>query len=259
MKLLIGCPIYKRDWIFPMWVAALERQSIPLSDIGFIFETSPNDESTISMMNRWRSVHPEIPLFEMNERPDLPHFEHVENSRQWTMSKYQNMISLRNSLLKRAREIEPEYYLSLDSDVIMKNPSSLELMIGHIKDGADAVNTLMFMTPFDTKFPSVMTWKNDEENRAYREDSYPIGQFFKADVIMAAKMMSKEVYKTVNYQFHVQGEDLGWCTDARSKGFQLYCASYIYSPHIMHRSMLEQFVKQGDRRELILFEDHIKI
>lgn len=259
MKLLIGCPIYKRDWIFPLWARAIEMQSISLSDIGFIFEASPNDEQTVSMMKTWRDMHPEIPLFEINIREDLPHFEHDENSRQWTMSKYHNMINLRNSLLKRVREIQPDYYLSLDSDIIIKNPATLELMMGHIKDGVPALNTLMFMTPFDTQFPSVMTWKNDEENRAYRESSYPVGQLFKSDIIMAAKMMSKEVYNNVNYQFHIQGEDLGWCLDAKEKGYDLFCASYIYTPHIMSRAMLDDFLKNGDKREAILFENHIKI
>lgn len=258
MKLVIGCPIYKRSWIFPFWASCIERQSVPLSDIGFVFETSPNDEQTLSLLIKWKNLHPEIPLFEIKERPDIPHFEHEKNSRQWTMSKYHNMVNLRNSLLGTVREIEPEYYFSLDSDILIKNSVTLELLINHIRSGADAVNTLMFMTPFDTKFPSVMTWKNDLENRAYREDNYPLGQFFKADVIMAAKMMSKEVYKNVNYEFHIQGEDLGWSTDAKRKNYSLFCASYIYTPHIMHQEMLQSFVNHGDSREAILFVNHAK-
>ena len=50
MKLIIGCPIYKRDWILPIWFASLERQSFPLNKIGFIFETSPEDEATVKML-----------------------------------------------------------------------------------------------------------------------------------------------------------------------------------------------------------------
>lgn len=259
MKLIVGCPIYKRSWIFRYWAYCLENQSIPLEDIGFIFEASPNDDQTIDLLERWKSGHPEIPLFEINVRADLPHFEHEKNSRQWTMSKYHNMVNLRNSILNRVRDIKPDYYFSLDSDILIKHPSTIELLIGHIDSGADAVNTLMFMTPIGTQFPSVMTWKNDEENRAYRQEQYPIGKFFKSDVIMAAKMMSKDVYNNVNYEFHIQGEDLGWSLDAKRKGFNLFCASYIYSPHLMHEDMLQAFLKNGDQREAIIFEKHIKI
>lgn len=251
MKLIIGCPIYKRAWILPLWFAALERQSIPLSKIGFIFETSPDDESTVSMLRLWRQYHPEVPLFEIRERNDISHYDHDNNSRQWTMSKYENMVNLRNSLLSRVREIQPEYYLSLDSDIILKNQNTLELLIAHIDDGADAVSPLMFMTPFDTKYPSVMDWMDKEQFRGYRKNSYPLGTYFKSDIIMAAKMMSKKVYNNVDYEVHSQGEDLGWSKNAALNGYSLYCASYMYAAHIMHENLLAQFQQEGDKRELI--------
>jgi hypothetical protein len=59
MKLIIGCPIYKRDWIFPAWAAAIERQSVNISDIGFVFITSSNDEKTIKCIDVWKNIHPE--------------------------------------------------------------------------------------------------------------------------------------------------------------------------------------------------------
>jgi hypothetical protein len=169
------------------------------------------------------------------------------------------MVNLRNSILSRVKEINPDYYFSLDSDILVKNSSTLELLMAHVEDGADAVNTLMFMTPVGTQFPSVMTWKDDEDGRAYRKENYPIGTLFESDIIMAAKMMSKEVYNNVNYEFHIQGEDLGWSLDAKRKGYNLFCASYIYTPHIMHEDMLQTFLKNGDQREAVLFENHIKI
>lgn len=259
MKLIIGCPIYKREWIFPLWAACIERQSIDLSNVGFVFETSPDDVGTLDLINQWKDRNKNIPLIQINVRDDIPHFEHKKGSRQWTLSKYENMIRLRNHLLKDVRELAPEYYFSLDSDILIKNPSTIELLINHIKDGADAVSPLMFMTPIGTQFPSVMTWKNDGTDKAFRQDNYPIGTYFQADIIMAAKMMSKDVYNDVNYEFHTQGEDLGWCMDAKKKGYKLYSASYIYAPHIMHPEALPEFIQKGDPREAILFENHVKI
>jgi hypothetical protein len=259
MKLLIGCPIYKRDWIFPLWASALERQSIPLDEIGFIFETSPDDLNIKNILSAWRNQHPEIPFFEVHERSDIPHFEHQKNSRQWTMSKYYNMVSLRNHILERVREVKPEYYFSLDSDIILKNPATIELLINHIKEGADAVSPLMFMTPVGVDYPSVMTWSEEEDGRAYRRRDYPLGSYFKSDVIMAAKMMSKKAYESIDYAVHSQGEDLGWSLEAKKKGLDLYSASYIYALHVMHEEMLQHLAKSGDSRESILFENHIKI
>jgi len=250
MKLIIGCPIYKRDWIFPAWAAAIEKQTIDLSNVGFIFVVSSNDEKTIRYINLWKRVHPEIPLIEMVSRDDLAHHEHSENSRQWTMSKYHNMVSLRNTLLAEVRKYQPDFFFSLDSDILLTNSMTVELLVSHVKDGADAVSPLMYMTPFGTDFPSVMTWIDEPGKRAKRIGNYPIGSYFKSDIIMAAKMMSKEVYNNVNYEFHAQGEDLGWCANAHKAGYRnLYSASYIYATHIMHPQMLEEFFKNGDKRQ----------
>lgn len=253
MKLIIGCPIYKRDWILPEWIKCIIRQSIDMNDIGLIFETSPDDFETVNSLITWKKLDKRFQIFEINERKDIPHFEHENNGRQWTMSKYHNMVSLRNSILKKVREYQPDFYLSLDSDILLENPNTIELLIAHIKDGADAVAPLMFMTPNDSHFPSVMSWKNDEQYVAYRKENYPLGEYFQSDVIMAAKMMSKKVYNQVDYEFHKQGEDLGWSKNAGEKGFKLFSASYIYAPHIMSKDMYSYYLTNGDNRSKVLF------
>jgi uncharacterized protein (DUF736 family) len=252
MKVLIGCPIYKRDWILSYWISCLVRQTIDMSNIGFVFEVSPDDRETILILESWKKIDTSIPYFEIKIRKDIPHFQHENNGRQWNVSKYENMVNLRNSLLKTAREIEPDYYFSLDSDILLINPKTIELLISHINSGADGVNPLMFMTPVGVNYPSVMTWKNDGSNRAFRLPEYNLGSYFKTDVIMAAKMMSKKLYSQVDYSVHPQGEDVGWSWNCKLKDMNLYCASYIYAPHIMSPIMLEQFKSHGDERQLYI-------
>ena len=260
MKLVIGCPIYKRDWIFPYWAAAIEKQTIDLSKVGFVFITSSDDEKTINYINLWKKANPKIGMIEVISKDDIAHHEHAQNARQWTMSKYHNMIALRNCLLSEVRKIQPDYFFSLDSDILLQNQTTIELLISHIKDGADAVSPLMYMTPFGTDFPSVMTWIDEPGKKAKRLSNYPIGTYFKSDIIMAAKMMSKDVYNNVDYAFHSQGEDLGWCGEAYKNGYKnLYSASYIYAPHIMHPQMIDEYFKNGDRRYFDLLEKLAKI
>ena len=254
MKLIIGCPIYDRDWIFPYWISCIQAQSVSLSDIGFVFVASKDDEATISHLQRWKEHHPEVKVFDILYPENVNHFSHKEGTRQWTLSKYENMVNLRNVLLEKVREYNPDYFFSLDSDILIKNPSTIELLIAHIKDGADAVNTLMYMTPVGTSYPSVMKWNENAGGKAHRDINFPLGTYFKADVIMAAKMMSREVYQNINYRIHTQGEDLGFSADCAEKGFDLYCASYIYSPHVMSRAMLKEIIQKGDPRE----EDSLK-
>jgi hypothetical protein len=248
MKLIVACPIYKRDWILPHWIRCILSQSIDISKIGFIFECSENDTETLDILQAWKKYDPRIPYFNIKVRPDIPHYEHEENKRSWTISKYENMVNLRNSILDNVREVSPDYYMSLDSDILITNSSTLELLIAHVQQGADAVSPLMYMTPVGTRYPSVMTWRSDEPDKAYRELDYPLGSYFKSDVIMAAKMMSKNVYENVDYSIHRQGEDVGWSLNCKNMGYDLYSASYIYCPHIMSRAMYAKFLQAGDSR-----------
>lgn len=259
MKLMIGTPMYKRGWILPHWIRCLLNQSISFKDIGFVFEVSPDDTETIESLKAWKRIDKTIPYFEIKVRDDIPHFEHENNGRQWTISKYLNMVSLRNSLLQTVRDVQPDYYLSLDSDILLTNPNTIELLIAHIKSGADAVNPLMFMTPFGTMYPSVMNWRADVPNKAYREEKYELGKYFQSDVIMAAKMMSKDVYNNIDYTVHEQGEDVGWSLSCKQQDFKLYCASYIYAPHIMSEVMYRSFLTNGDDRQELLFKDYAKV
>lgn len=258
--IIIGCPIFKRDWILPAWLYFIQRQSIPLNDIGFVFELGMDDEATLNILAAWKSQHPEVKVFDLEIRNDLAHFSHDEGTRQWSYSKYENMISMRNSLLSKVREIKPDAYFSLDSDILLTNPNTIELLLAHTNNDADAVNTLMFMTPVGTEFPSVMSWVSDEKSmKAHRDNQYPFGTYFKSDIIMAAKMMSKKVYNNVNYQFHMQGEDLGWSAQCAEKGYNLYCASYIYTPHIMGKIELQKFLSSGDPRQALSFRQSIAV
>lgn len=253
MKLIIGCPIYNRSWIFPYWVHMIERQSFPISDIGFVFIASAEDHETLKHIETWANVGQRMDFVDVVVPENVNHYSHEEGSRQWTISKYDNMCRLRNALLSRVRYHSPDYFFSLDSDILIENPSTIELLIAHIKDGADAVSPLMYMTPVGVNYPSVMKWHSEPGGKAHRDFMFPIGTYFKSDVIMAAKMMSRAVYENIDYKIHEQGEDLGWSANCAKAGYSLYSASYLYAPHIMSQGMLAKYLESGDeRREIVL-------
>jgi hypothetical protein len=78
---------------------------------------------------------------------------------------------------------------------------------------------------------------------------YKIGETFKSDIIMAAVMMNPDVYSNVRYIWHPQGEDLGWSGECTRAGYDLYCVSDLYVPHIMHKWMLDDYMTIGDQRK----------
>lgn len=252
MFVVIGCPVYEREWILPDWFEAICAQDFPLEDLGFVFEVAPGDEATIQCLLDFAEAHPNIRWLDIEVNANEAHYHHPEGGRHWDNSKYQAMVRMRNRLLDKVTCRDPDRYFSLDSDILLENPSTISALV-ELTETRDAVSPLLFMTPEGWDYPSVMTWVPGENNqRGHRQEDYPLGSLFQADIIMAAVMMSRPVYQQTRYQFHRQGEDLGWSADCKLKGFNLYSASYIYCPHIMSKSQLAYYKREGDSRQRLI-------
>ena len=249
MFVLIGAPVYKREWILDDWFSAIERQDFPLSDIGFVFECAPDDHGTMEKLMEFQMRHPELRCFDIQVNSTVEHETHVEGKRQWMPHQYQKMATLRNNLLERVVAHSPDRYFSLDTDVILESPTTISELV-KLTQTHDAVAPLMFMALEGIKFPNLMQWVLGPGGSASRRppSTYDYGNVFRSDVIMAAVMMSKPVYLSARYYWHRQGEDLGWSADCAMKGFKLYSASHIYTPHIMSRAALARYKEIGDDR-----------
>lgn len=249
--LLIAAPVYQREWILSDWFAAIERQTVPLSDIGFAFLVSPDDDPTLSCLIRFAETHPELRCFDIITQ-EGPHASHPEGRRSWHATRYEHMTQMRNTLLGRAVCHAPDKYFSLDTDILLEREDTIQQLVEFTdRDGVDAAAPLCYMTPDSIYFPSTMSWHNGIGQRACRRSDYPLGSRFSTDIIMAAKMMTPPVYETVRYQYHHQGEDLGWSANLALRKFQAWAAFDLYCPHIMSRGMLEEYRKAGDGRSQI--------
>jgi hypothetical protein len=251
--ILIGCPVYKRDWILPFWFDAIEKQTFPLSRVGFIFLKGPKDQATLECLMNFSENHPELRCFDIVDDGSEDHLAHVDDGhvrrRVWSIHRFKRMAIMRNMILDRVVCHNPARYFSLDSDILLQDPNTLSSLY-ELTETKGAVSPLMFMVPPDndvsTNFPNVMTF--DSNGIGHRANDYPIGSVFQADVIMAGVMMSPKVYTESRYHYHRQGEDLGWAWDCRQRGLDLWSASNIYAPHIMYRSDLENYLNLGDPR-----------
>lgn len=245
-NILIAAPIYKRDWILPYWIECIEKQNYPKENIGFLFELGPNDDATHNALWNWQASQPSYKVFDAQIYMKVTHAEHPEGQRHWNRQKYYNMVTLRNNLLERATSLSKQfdYYFSLDSDLLLEDKNTLLKLVNYAETGIDVLSPLSYMTPNDSHFPSAMTWEDKPGGRAARHlDRYELGSLFVADIVMAAVFMSKRVFTQVRYQWHRQGEDLGFATQLSDFKIKSHAAWDIYCPHIMSRAMLDVYLQ----------------
>jgi hypothetical protein len=245
-KVLIAAPIYQRAWILEHWLRCIEQQNHPLDHLGFLFELGPDDDDTHNILWEWQSRHPEIPVFDAQIDITRPHSAHAEGKRHWNQAKYANMVKFRNSLLERATALSSQfdYYFSLDSDLLLEDPTAITQLIEDCQDpDVHVVSPLSYMTPRDKAYPSIMYWEGLPGGRAIRNHSkFQPNSLYKVDIVMAAVFMCKEVFTRARYCLHKQGEDLGFATDLARLGFNSYTDTRVYANHIMHKATLESYL-----------------
>ncbi len=100
------------------------------------------------------------------------------------------------------------------------------------------------MKPNTDEYPNIMTWIDGAKwiVAERKLDQYRIGEPFFADIVMAAVFMPRNIYTTVRYRQHRQGEDLGFAINLDRAGFKSLAATDIEAPHIMYRGMVESHV-----------------
>lgn len=238
-ELIIGCPILRREWIAREWVdfavrsarnAGLEPTFLVVAgeDIGHVPGAL---DPTIPVLERALGAHGLALNIEPVPEP------RCQDQRMWGLAGgYERMVDLRNTLLRRIREIGPDLFLSLDSDILL-HPGALTSMRQTMLDrGWDAIGGKCYMTPQHTGRRNPSWAKLNPQGGLYRTDSD--GQI-PVQIIMAIKLMTPAAY-AVDYRVHAQGEDIGWSLNAKEQHVQLGWDGSVCSKHVMQPSELSE-------------------
>lgn len=236
MKLLIGCPIYKREWCFINWYEAA-RISASIAgykpdDIGFIYVTDRSDVK----MKRYIQAH-------TYDHRDFITVDQTcaSEERQWNKTRYDEMVFLRNELLKEVRNQAPDLFLSLDSDILL-HPLAISNMVDTLSgwnllsSGPQygAVGGKTFMTERGEDWPSYANLNNAGALMRSNTDGV-----IQVQILMAIKLMTPVAYN-VDYEYNDKGEDIGWSLACAERGLKLIFDGRVGNKHLMNLEMLDK-------------------
>lgn len=235
MRLAIGCPVLQRSWILEEWFEHLElalgEADTSFDDVDWVFVGDSRTD-----VETWEIIHSRVSDARLHEVPVrgersvvFPDSNGPRYIRTWNAPLYERMTFLRNHLLNRVRQIDPDMFLSIDSDILC-HPLHLKSMIEVLfSGGVDAVGGKCYLGITGTREPS---WgKISPEGRLLRQDHTGV---IDVQVIMAMKLMSRSAYN-VDYETHQQGEDIGWSLACKREGLRFkwdgqHCSKHIYQP-----------------------------
>jgi len=226
-KLVVGCPVANRSWVLRRWIdhvlVACGRAEL---EPEFLFVVPLADDELLRIIVDGLGAS-SVDLIVTDEDP-------LAARRDWNdMGRLHHMVDLRSRLLRRVREIQPDLFWSLDSDMLAA-PDALEVAIRCLdRESWAAVGMRTFMQPVGT---GVASKANLVNGRLVSREDVTYGAH-RVDVIMGSKLMTPPAYE-IDYEFHPKGEDVGWSVSVAAHGLQLgwcaeACVKHVMSPEYL--------------------------
>ena len=223
-KMLIGCPVKDRNWILPFWKIYVEAAVPSKIQFEYVFAVGKEDQETLDLLSNWPNVH----IVLLDEK-------YSKYKRNWgDPGRLSFMTYARNELLKKVRELNPNYFLSLDSDILIQRDCISNLLATireHDKYEVAAVGARQYMDQTD---PSCTSGAVFTRNGFSRIQDFGI---HRAELIMAVKLMNRRGFN-VDYEDHRHGEDIGWCKAVARNGYTLMYDARVANKHVMHPEWL---------------------
>jgi len=235
-SVLVGCPVWKREWILPDWFEAIEKS---FEHVGltpeYAFVLDMDDEQTYSCVTAYTDMHERqcyvnhVPE-KYNNRDTFKRTWDQDERLEW-------MAFLRNRLLGVVRKREPDLFLSIDSDILL-NPVAFEHMLEAINDEKakfDAVGGKAFLGR-GSRAPLNFGYLNYRNHLERGEMEY-LGT---VEVLMALKLMKPAAYN-IDYKFDHIGEDIGWSIACKEAGLKFGYDGRYCSKHVMYLEDLDVY------------------
>jgi hypothetical protein len=241
MRVAVGCPIRNRAWVFPEWLEHV-RIAFDLAGLKPIWvfaigvDPSGTDDGTQRLVTDLYRDEPG--MWSEDVEPPL-----TPGRIQWNNARYEQMVTYRNKLLNMVQIVKPDYFLSLDSDILL-HPSGLVCLLDTIEKKArvqgvdlyyDAVGGKAFLGEGS---PDITTYGSLGPNGGGLRRKNADG-VFPVENIMALKLMNPEAYKTP-YKYSQWGEDIGWSENCRAAGLHLGWDGRVCSKHVMRPERLQK-------------------
>lgn len=233
MDYLVGCPVWQREWILPEWFEHIEKSFERVGKIpSYVFVLDKHkDNGTVECIEQ----HTKNRFVALNYVSEQFH-KRDTFYRDWSEERLRWMVELRNTLLASVRKCKPDYFLSIDSDILLK-PCHFESMLQAIND-YDAVGGKVFLG-----HGSMGPLNYGDLTPSGRMVRGHVDYLGVVDVLMALKIMTPKAYN-VDYRYDIQGEDIGWSKACKEQHLKFgYDARHV-SKHCMNLQDLTTF----DRR-----------
>jgi len=225
MKLAIGCPIYQREWSLPRWFQSIFDQGVNPKSVDLVFGYTEGNDATLTILEKYGKRFKSLNIIDCN---DLPAFPGRNSERFYTL------VIVRNRIFDKLKELQPDYYFSWDSDILLPEGTLKAL----VKDKKDIVGPWVDLVP-PAEIPNCASKLATGGYRRHHpyEKFYPKKGLYEVSTVFAVSLMRNEVFNKCTYKWQQGGEDYGFADEVIAAGFKSWMDANNIGTHLYKKDI----------------------
>lgn len=237
-KIALGAPVAERAWILPQWWECLEQQTLQPDEYCFVYSKGTDDTKS-ELMRPGKQVH----VFETRLPYHSRDNRNADQSDPWRAS---HMAQLRNQLRGMFRATDADVFISLDTDILLEEPTTLEQLVDTLSQGWDVAAPVTYLHPLGAQsycYNAGFLAGGEGFDQAWRRvDSYDMRSAnspMRIDIPMAAFAITRHAMGMCSYMPHECGEDIGFAQRLKKHRFTVGWLQHLEVRHVWGKQYLE--------------------
>jgi len=233
----VAAPVADRAWALERWFHYLERQTVQPHAFAFV-ATDTGDGTVGALRCGWAEV-----AVQVAREQYIPRERRQQDLRFFT----EQIAMLRNRLMQLALSMHPTHIFSLDTDIMLTDPTTIERLL----EACDWCPLAAPMVSLSEHFPcyNAAQWfsRDPGPTRAWRrlepsDEFLADATWIPVDIPMAAVMMRSWVPEGCSYGYHEAGEDMGFALSLDRHGFRTAWLPHVETVHVMQPARLAEML-----------------
>lgn len=227
LKVMIGCPLRDRAWVLPRYLDSLEKLGKSQCQVQYAFIINDCSDHSPRILAEFSDRQPDmVRLIEKNY--DAP------GGYRRGQYNFGRLAQLRNLLLNVFLQSDCDYLFSLDSDILVPANTLTQLLT----DDCDIVSALVCNGHEIGDDGIYNVLKRESDGSYVHIRNFPRDRIFPVDCTGAAYLIKRAVIAAgVRYSSRRGGEDIAFCEDAASRGFNIFCDGRVECSHLMQEGI----------------------
>jgi hypothetical protein len=235
MKILIGAPVRQSEEVFKEYLKSLDNLEKPCQvDRFFYLHNSPD-----------LAKHLKPDEYMLATSKD--EYKTDETTHHWKQANLQIVTYFKNELLKRTVEGGYDYFMLVDSDLILHPKTLISLLEADKPIVAEAFWTRW--QPENEPMPNAWDLDQssvfkDSHDRWKQPGIHRVGGTG-ACILIHRSVIEAGVNYNMLYNLSLWGEDRGFCVRAVAMGYEIWLDTHYPAVHLYRKSELNKYIENG--------------